>query len=118
MVHGGRNSRFGTQFLAQGERCGSDKRLADGGSSVLLRTAGNQKRTNCRGTKASERDHTLNESPVSVSVVAENERVSLDLYCPECKLPVPDPLVCGDCTSVICRRCGTPLERVDELGIG
>jgi len=26
--------------------------------------------------------------------------------------------VCGDCTAIICRRCGTPLERVDELGIG
>jgi hypothetical protein len=40
------------------------------------------------------------------------------LYCPLCKAEVPDPLVCGDCGAVICRRCGTPLEKVDELGIG
>ena len=41
-----------------------------------------------------------------------------DYYCPKCGRPVPEPLVCGDCLSLICRDCGTPLERVDELGIG
>ncbi len=41
-----------------------------------------------------------------------------DLYCPSCREPVHDPLVCGDCGAVICRRCGTPLETADELGIG
>jgi hypothetical protein len=41
-----------------------------------------------------------------------------DHYCPRCRLPVSDPLACGDCASLICRRCGTPLEQVDELGIG
>jgi len=40
------------------------------------------------------------------------------LYCPLCGEDVPDPLVCGDCGAVICRKCGTPLEKVDELGIG
>jgi hypothetical protein len=40
------------------------------------------------------------------------------LYCPACNLEVDDPLVCGDCAAVICRHCGTPLEKVDELGIG
>jgi len=40
------------------------------------------------------------------------------LYCPNCEQEVYDPLVCGDCAAVICRRCGTPLEKVDELGIG
>jgi hypothetical protein len=40
------------------------------------------------------------------------------LYCPACDQPVEDPLACGDCGAVICRRCGTPLEQVDELGIG
>jgi hypothetical protein len=40
------------------------------------------------------------------------------LYCPACREPVNDPLVCGDCAAVICRRCGTPLERADEMGIG
>jgi hypothetical protein len=40
------------------------------------------------------------------------------LYCPNCAKEVNDPLTCGDCSSVICRRCGTPLESPDELGIG
>jgi hypothetical protein len=40
------------------------------------------------------------------------------LYCPRCDREVSDPLVCGDCAAVICRRCGAPLERVDELGLG
>jgi len=39
------------------------------------------------------------------------------LYCPQCG-EVVEPLVCGDCGAVICPQCGTPLERVDELGIG
>jgi len=39
------------------------------------------------------------------------------LYCPNCQREVADPLVCGDCAAVICRQCGTPLEKVDELGI-
>ena len=43
---------------------------------------------------------------------------SVELYCPRCHVAVSDPLVCGDCAAIICRRCGTPLERVDELGIG
>ena len=41
-----------------------------------------------------------------------------DFYCPKCSLPVSDPLMCGDCAALICRVCGTPLERVDDLGIG
>lgn len=40
------------------------------------------------------------------------------LYCPQCRRPVSDPLVCGDCRAVICRRCGTPLESPDELALG
>jgi hypothetical protein len=40
------------------------------------------------------------------------------LYCPNCAQEVSDPLTCGDCGSVICRRCGTPLESPDELGMG
>jgi hypothetical protein len=40
------------------------------------------------------------------------------LYCPVCKAEVADPLVCGDCGAVICRKCGAPLEKIDELGIG
>jgi len=40
------------------------------------------------------------------------------LYCPRCAHEVSDPLSCGDCGAIICRRCGTPLESPDELGIG
>ena len=40
------------------------------------------------------------------------------LYCPKCAVEVSDPLTCGDCSAVICRRCGTPLESADELGMG
>jgi uncharacterized paraquat-inducible protein A len=36
-------------------------------------------------------------------------------YCPQCSQEVTDPLTCGDCSAVICRRCGTPLESADEL---
>jgi len=41
-----------------------------------------------------------------------------EFYCPTCAKPVADPLACGDCLALICRVCGTPLERIDELGIG
>ena len=40
------------------------------------------------------------------------------LWCPTCARPVNDPLVCGDCSAVICRVCGTPLESPDELAFG
>jgi len=48
----------------------------------------------------------------------DNETPKADFYCTKCQEPVSDPLVCGDCTALICRRCGTPLERIDDLGIG
>jgi hypothetical protein len=40
------------------------------------------------------------------------------LWCPVCARAVDDPLVCGDCSAVICRVCGTPLESPDELAFG
>jgi hypothetical protein len=40
------------------------------------------------------------------------------LYCPVCAVEIADPLTCGDCSAVICRRCGTPLESPDELAMG
>jgi hypothetical protein len=40
------------------------------------------------------------------------------LWCPKCARPVDDPLTCGDCSAVICRVCGTPLESADELAFG
>jgi len=39
-------------------------------------------------------------------------------YCPACAIEVTDPLTCGDCLAIICRRCGTPLESPDELAMG
>ena len=47
-----------------------------------------------------------------------SERTDPEFYCPRCAAPVDDPLACGDCGSLICRKCGTPLERIDELGMG
>ena len=39
------------------------------------------------------------------------------MYCPRCDAPAR-PLECGDCHAIICKQCGSPLERTDELGIG
>jgi primosomal protein N' len=50
--------------------------------------------------------------------ILSTESESAEFYCPQCQRPVPDPLTCGDCGSQICRQCGTPLERIDDLGIG
>jgi hypothetical protein len=51
-------------------------------------------------------------------VMPEPQPAAAEFYCPACASPVPDPLLCGDCHALICRRCGTPLERIDDLGIG
>jgi len=40
------------------------------------------------------------------------------LYCPNCAREITDPLTCGDCSAVICRVCGTPLESSSDLGMG
>ena len=50
--------------------------------------------------------------------MSESDAGGVEFYCPTCTRSVNDPLVCGDCGAVICRVCGTPLERIDELGIG
>jgi len=47
----------------------------------------------------------------------EQEREA-DFYCAKCQRPVEEPLVCGDCLALICRECGTPLEKADELATG
>jgi hypothetical protein len=49
---------------------------------------------------------------------APGQALSGELYCPQCQQEVKDLLTCGDCLSMICRKCGSPLEQVDELGIG
>ncbi len=50
--------------------------------------------------------------------MSEQQNKRLDLYCPQCKKPVENPLQCGDCLALICRECGTPLEEPDELARG
>ncbi len=47
-----------------------------------------------------------------------HKRSPEDFYCPRCAESVPDPLTCGDCSAVICRQCGTPLETPDDLAMG
>jgi hypothetical protein len=56
------------------------------------------------------------ESPPKVAPEASKPEAAF--YCPVCAVEISDPLTCGDCSSIICRRCGTPLEFPDELGMG
>jgi hypothetical protein len=46
------------------------------------------------------------------------EAEPVPLYCPTCAREVLDPLTCGDCSAVICRVCGTPLESAEDLAMG
>jgi hypothetical protein len=57
----------------------------------------------------------MDASPPKLPAVAKSRDV---LYCPVCAVEVNDPLTCGDCSAVICRRCGTPLESPEELAMG
>lgn len=82
-----------------------------------------RERTKQEGTKEymlrREAKSRARDSPDSVTIMGAEERETpVEFYCPRCHCAVQDPLVCGDCSAIICRRCGTPLERVDELGIG
>ncbi len=43
---------------------------------------------------------------------------AIRFYCPRCQQPVDDPLTCGDCLALICRRCGHPVENADDLAVG
>jgi hypothetical protein len=49
---------------------------------------------------------------------APSATANAELWCATCARVVADPLVCGDCSAVICRVCGTPLESADELAFG
>ena len=59
-------------------------------------------------------DNQFNKMP---DQLPENDR-RVEFYCPQCNCPVRDVLVCGDCLAVICRTCGAPLEKADDLGVG
>jgi hypothetical protein len=50
--------------------------------------------------------------------IQQKPHATAELWCPTCARVVDDPLVCGDCSAVICRICGTPLESADELAFG
>jgi hypothetical protein len=54
----------------------------------------------------------------SPKAAPEAKKPAVVFYCPVCAVEVSNPLTCGDCSAVICRRCGTPLESPDELGMG
>jgi hypothetical protein len=60
---------------------------------------------------------TLNKMP-EAKPSPSRESAPAELWCPKCARPVDDPLICGDCSAVICRVCGTPLESADELAFG
>jgi hypothetical protein len=47
-----------------------------------------------------------------------SSKIPSPLYCANCAREVNDPLTCGDCSAVICRVCGTPLEMAEDLGMG
>jgi hypothetical protein len=60
-------------------------------------------------------------STVAMAQIPEPEnpsRSKTGFYCPVCAREVDDPLTCGDCSAVICRVCGTPLESADDLAFG
>jgi hypothetical protein len=61
--------------------------------------------------------YALTRMPDEISVPVKPKDAA-DLWCPNCARVVDDPLVCGDCSAVICRICGTPLESADELAFG
>jgi hypothetical protein len=58
--------------------------------------------------------HPENQPPTGTPVQPNSNQ----LWCASCAKVVDDPLVCRDCSAVICRNCGTPLESSDELAFG
>src|ERR1700694_190332 len=51
-----------------------------------------------------ESKHTIAKHAVVMSEPEKSKRSSPEsLYCPNCAREIPDPLICGDCSSVICR---------------
>jgi len=58
------------------------------------------------------------EPPANPEPQSNDAQSNDALYCPNCARQVTDPLTCGDCSAVICRVCGTPLESAADLGMG
>ncbi|HUI85172.1 MAG TPA: hypothetical protein VL240_13160 [Candidatus Binatia bacterium] len=44
----------------------------------------------------------------------EDAEGSASAYCPNCNREVDDPLTCGECSSLICRKCGTALQMPED----
>jgi hypothetical protein len=45
-----------------------------------------------------------------------DEDPSSGFFCTSCERAVTDPLNCGECSTTICRVCGTPLRISEDLG--
>jgi len=59
-----------------------------------------------------------NTTPSVYQPMSDLPKKRRELYCVRCRKQVEKPLQCGDCLALICRECGTPLEELDELGMG
>jgi hypothetical protein len=68
--------------------------------------------------RASELCYSFVLMEIAPKAAPEAKQPAVVFYCPVCAVEVGDPLTCGDCSAVICRRCGTPLESSDELAMG
>ena len=59
----------------------------------------------------------LNKRGLKLELAREEEPAegSGRAYCPHCDREVDDPLTCGECSSVICRKCGTALRMPEDV---
>jgi len=68
--------------------------------------------------KGRKKRHPIPLCYISLLMSTESHQAPELLYCPKCAAEISDPLTCGDCGAVICRKCGTPLEAAEDLGMG
>jgi hypothetical protein len=97
---------------------------AGDGAARLISQAGRhrkQMRSRFLSSHSTTSQHTTDFDPAYRGGIISgmpDPQARADFYCPVCAKPVSEPLLCGDCHALICRDCGTPLERIDDLGIG
>jgi len=58
----------------------------------------------------------LAPAPAAQRVEDPDEDPSSGFYCTSCERRVKDPLSCGECSTTICRVCGTPLRISEDIG--